>query len=303
MASRKVLILGATGQQGSATISGLLDLPPTTPPIHILALTRDLASPRAKGLVEAHRGSITLVQGDMKDPSYAFASHKDIASVYLFTMPGAEDAVGKSWVDAAVAAGVTQIVLSTVDRGGAEKSWENPTDVRHFFEKHAIELYLRDKAEEVAKKGGILKWTVLRPTAFLDNLKPSMFGKMFAAMWSASPPEKTLQFISTRDLGLFAAKALEDPDGWDRKAIALAGEEMSYTQARETFRRVVGQEMPQAWQILGRGMLWGLPDVGKMFAFFWREGFGADIKELKKIEPELQNFEEWLSESSGWLKQ
>ena len=53
MATRKVLILGATGKQGSAVIDGLLSLPRASPSLELLALTRNPASAKLKSLSEA----------------------------------------------------------------------------------------------------------------------------------------------------------------------------------------------------------------------------------------------------------
>lgn len=306
---RKVLIVGATGKQGGATISALLSLPPTTPPIHILALTRNVTSGGAKSLAESHPGVVTLVKGDLKDAEAVFADNDlapgSVDALFLVTLPGTpEDVIGKAWIDAALARGVKQVVLSTVDRGGEPVSWETPTGVVHFAQKHAIELYLRDKALEAAKAspaGGRVAWTVLRPTAFLDNLNKGIFSWIFNAMWATvRPADKPLQFVSTRDVGRFAARALADPEGWDQKAVSLAGLEMTHAQARETFRRVVGRGMPQAWGIFAKLLFWLVPDVRNMFAWFGTDGYGADIAALRKIEPELQDFEGWLREGSNW---
>jgi nucleoside-diphosphate-sugar epimerase len=304
---RNILIVGATGQQGSATVDALLALPPTSPPIHILALTRNKESAKSKALVAAHPDTVTLIHGDTKDASAAFES-KDLEGIkvdalFLFTLPMTpENVIGRAWIDAAVVEGVSQIVLSTVDRGG-ERSWINPTNVPHFSHKHENEVHLRNKAEEVAKKGGKLYWTILRPAAFLENFNPGFFVGLFIAMWAhTSPPTKALQFIGTRDLGFFAAKAFAAPAEWDQKAISLAGDEITLPQARETFKKVVGKEIPESWNLLARLMLWAITDVGRMFAWFSSDGYGANIAELKAMEPRLQNFEEWLKESK-WVKE
>ncbi|OLN81936.1 NmrA-like family domain-containing protein-like protein 1 [Colletotrichum chlorophyti] len=302
--TRKVLVLGATGKQGGAVVDALLDLPSSSPPLEILALTRNPDSAKVKSLIETAQPkgvTITPVQGDLKDtPAPIFESHPQIDSVFIVTTLGNEDAVGKAWVDAAIDAGTSQVVLTSVDRGGEDKSWTNPTDVPHFYQKHAIELHLRDRADELDKAGRRLRWTILRPSAFLDNANPGMFGKVFAAMWSTLPADRSLQLVSVRDIGLFAAKAIADPEKWDRRAVSLAGEDITYEKAREVFKKVVGSEMPQTYTFLGQGMLWAISDMGKMFEFFKREGYGADIQLLRKEEPRLQNFETWLRESSGW---
>ncbi|WYZ43422.1 hypothetical protein EsH8_VI_001121 [Colletotrichum jinshuiense] len=301
--TRKVLVLGATGKQGSAVVDALLELPASSLPLEILALTRSPDSAKIKSLIDAAQPkgvTITPVQGDLKDsPAQVLTAHPRIDTAFIVTTIGNEDVVGKAWIDGAIDAEANQIVLTSVDRGG-DKSWTNPTDVPHFYQKHAAEVHLRDRADELDKTGRSLRWTILRPTAFFDNANPGMFGKVFAAMWSTLPADRSLQLVSSRDIGLFAARAISDPEKWDRRAVSLAGEDITYEKAREVFKRVVGSEMPQTYTIFGQGLMWAVADVGKMFEFFRREGYGADVQALRKEEPRLQNFETWLKESSGW---
>jgi uncharacterized protein YbjT (DUF2867 family) len=329
MESRKVLIVGALGKQGRATVDELLALKQSSTdsvPIHILALTRNTESKGAKALAAAHPSDVTLVGGDLKDAAAVFAEGspaRGADSLFLFTMPGTpEDKVGRAWVDAAVAAGVRQIVLSTVDRGGDVPD-NTLTGVPHFDQKHSYEVYVREKAAELAaaakakavttaataatttnggpRVGDRLYWTVLRPVAFLDNLDQGIFASVFFAAWATVKPDnKKLQFVSTRDIGRFAARAIADPEQWDGKSISLAGEEMTREEARSTFRRVVGQEPPQAWPVFVWLLFWFLPDVRKMCGWFGSTGFGADIAALRRTEPRMQDFETWLKESSHW---
>ena len=59
-----------------------------------------------------------------------------------------EEAQGKALVDENIKRGVQHFVYASVERGGDERSWENPTDVPHFISKHRIEHYLRDRTAE-----------------------------------------------------------------------------------------------------------------------------------------------------------
>ncbi|KAK8094325.1 hypothetical protein PG997_001010 [Apiospora hydei] len=301
------LIVGATGQQGGAVLTALSKLlseghnNATTPRPKILALTRSAPdSPKAQALTSKYPVlDLTVVQGDTKDPEPIFAAHPDIGSVFLYTMPPDEEAQALPLLDH-----VHHIVLSSVDRGGDAASWENPTEVAHFKSKHEIEVRLRDFCTQKASQK--VKYTILRPVAFMDNLNPgSLFGPVFASMWSTMPAEKPLQLVSVRDIGLFGAKALlagaDGDDGkWSNKAIGLAGQELRFEEAREIFRRVsAGQkEMPQAPWIIGKGVRWVIGEVGTMFRFFEEEGYGVDIDALRMQEPELQDLETWLKESS-----
>ncbi|KAH9241435.1 hypothetical protein K456DRAFT_29877 [Colletotrichum gloeosporioides 23] len=292
----KILVVGATGRTGTATISALLAHP--NPP-QILALTRSPSSPKAQALLTSHP-SITLIQGEPTSPVPIFASHADISAVYLVTVPPADEAQAIPLIDAAIASRVPHIVFTSVDRGGDETSWENPTDVPHFAAKHRVELHLRDTAA-----GTGTRWTVLRPSGFMDQYLPGAgaMGAVMGGLWATMPRDRKLQLVSARDIGVFAARALmEGPDGWGGRAIALAGDEISFAEAEETFEKVVGRAMPQTWTVVGRAVRWAVEDAGRSMDWFEKEGYKADIEKLRELEPGLQTWEMWLRESSGWVK-
>ncbi|KAK5662451.1 hypothetical protein OQA88_8362 [Cercophora sp. LCS_1] len=299
MASQNILIVGATGQQGGSVVKALLSRPPSSPPIHILALTRNTSSPRAQALAKAHKDVIELVQGDSTDPKPIFESRPkgSINAIFIVTTPGKipEEKQAIPLIDAAVEHGVQHIVFSSVDRGGDEKSWTNPTKITHFAQKHNIELYLRDKAE---KEGDKFTWTIIRPVAFLDNWTPGFFASMFSAMICAAlKPTTKLQLVSVHDIGVYGAAALTDPAKWAGRAVGLAGDALTLDEAREKFKKVIGTELPQTWTFLAKFLMWAVRDVGTMFSWFETEGYGADIEARRKELP-TQDFETWLKESS-----
>ena len=87
MAPRKILITGATGQQGGAALQALIANPP--PFDHqILALTRNTSSPKAQAL--SKHASVELISGDLEDCPAIFSSAggpNSIWGVFLVTVP------------------------------------------------------------------------------------------------------------------------------------------------------------------------------------------------------------------------
>ncbi|KAF2963460.1 hypothetical protein GQX73_g10111 [Xylaria multiplex] len=298
---RKFLIVGATGQQGSAVLSELSHLASTSaaPNLKILALTRKASSKNAQSLTQKYGKSLNLelVEGDSKNPEPIFAAHKGIDAVFSYTtMPVAEEeSQAKPLITASAKHGVKHFVFSSVERGGEERSWENPTDVPHFITKHNIELHLRKTSAENPS----MTYTILRPVAFMDNLNPtSGFGPVMAAIWRTMPEDTKLQLISVRDIGIFGAKALVNPEKYAGRAIGLAGDEVTLSDVRSIYRKVAGTQLPQSWTIVGYGVRWMVKEMGRMFGFFEKEGYGVDIQKLRAEEPRLQDFETWLKESS-----
>lgn len=295
--ARDILIVGATGQQGRSVIDTLTASAHCRPAPRILALTRTATSARSQALQVAYP-DIVLVEGDTRNPRPIFATNPDISSVFLVTVPPNDEEQAFPFIEAAVASStkVDHIVFSSVDRGGDLASWSRPTEVPHFAAKHRIELQLRRLCDDAGRR-----WTILRPTGFMDTYNPGFFAKFMAALWAAGMPvDRRMQLISTHDIGIFATKALLNPEQWAGKAVALAGDNLSFSELQDIFRRTVGIELPQTNGVIAQLALWCVKDARTSFEWFRTAGYGADIASLRGLEPGLQGFETWLRESSQW---
>jgi len=192
-ATKAILITGATGKQGGSVLKQLANHS-TASQFTLLAVTRNAESGSAKAIVERYPGTL-LVQGDLNDVPGLFASAKaklkeagkqeqiwGVYSVQISMGPGVttefEVKQGSDLIDESIKERVTQFVYSSVDRGGNEHSFNNPTPIPHFQTKLEIEQHLLEKA---GKNGERMSWTILRPVAFMDNLEPGMKSKVFLA--------------------------------------------------------------------------------------------------------------------------
>ncbi|KAI1857874.1 uncharacterized protein JN550_012949 [Neoarthrinium moseri] len=297
--SRALMITGATGKQGGSVIAALLAAKAN---FQVLAVTRDPSSPSAKRLAEKS-SMITLVEGNLNDVEAIFRNAKKattlpiwgVFSVQTFAMnktgPLIEEKQGRALVDGALRHGVQHFVYSSADRNG-ERSSENPTNVPHFVSKHNIEQHLFREA-----KGTGMGWTVLRPVAFMENFDGGFVGKVFAAAWKITVKSRPLQLVATADIGEFATKVFMDPARYSGKSIALAGDELTYEDMNAVFKQRTGSEVPKTWDFLARLALWLSEELGTMFTFFEKEGFGANVQELKTIHPDLTSFSSWLDKS------
>ncbi|EPE31954.1 NAD(P)-binding Rossmann-fold containing protein [Glarea lozoyensis ATCC 20868] len=294
---KKILITGATGKQGRAVIEALESANGT--PFQILAMTRNANSANAKVL--AAKPNVTVVTGDSTTPIAIFKEHKPIYGVFSVTVLSKvpEDEQAKPLIDAAIENGVEHFVFTSVERGGDVKSDSNPTEIPHFKVKHVIEEYLK---KQIAAKNSNMKWTILRPVAFMDNLTPDFMGKGFASMW-AGIGQKPLQLIATSDIGLFAARAFNDPAKYQGRSISLAGDELNLKDGKKVFKETMGYDMPETFGFVGSGIKLASKEMGSMFSWFKSDGFGVDIQKLKQEEPKLQNFSTWLKNESGFKPQ
>ncbi|KAI0830391.1 NAD(P)-binding protein [Hypoxylon sp. FL0890] len=300
--SRAVLITGATGKQGGAVVNALLK---ANADFEILALTRNSQSASAQRLAQKSP-KIKLVTGNLNEADNIFTKAKEVTKTPIWgvfsvqtPMGGrgsnvqSEEQQGKALVDASLKNDVKHFVYSSVDRGGA-RSDDNPTDIPHFISKHNIEKHLFEKT-----KGGEMNWTVLRPVAFFENLMPGFFGKVFTTSWKINlDKDQKLQLIATSDIGFFAAEAFMKPEEYKNKKISLAGDELTYDQFATIFKEKTGEDLPTTYHFIAAFINWMVKELGYMFRWFHKEGYGADIAALRKIHPELKDFATWLEKES-----
>jgi uncharacterized protein YbjT (DUF2867 family) len=222
-----VLVTGGTGKQGGGAVAALLAANKT----RIRVLTRDPKSPNARRLAQA---GIELASGDLDDPAAVQAALRGVCaafSVQTFEGKGGIEAEGRQGVafaEAVKAAGGVHLVYSSVD--GAERA----SGVPHFESKWHVE-------QHIVRRG--LSATILRPVAFMENFATSGFPLVmfFGMMKATMGATRKLQLVAVSDIGWFAARALESPESYEDRKIAIAGDELSLAEIRAAYKRVVGK--------------------------------------------------------------
>lgn len=299
-----ILITGATGKQGTAAINALLAL---STPFTLLAVTRNTSSAAAQALA-AKSPMVKLVQGNLDDVPSLFSAALQannsnpiwgvfavLTSLGPGVTPASEISQGKALIDEAKKAGVKFFVYSSVERGGDAASWENATPIPHFQTKLVLEKHLRDHAGEMG-------WCVLRPVAFMDNLEPGMKTAVFmAALRNWLGEEKKLQWVATRDVGVFAAMAFEKMDEWKGRAVGIAGDELNMNELGISFRRATGEEAPAAWWGLGSLLTGVVGELRAMIGWFSTGGYRADVDKRRAEHPGLLTMEDWLVKDSKFV--
>ncbi|KAI0405635.1 hypothetical protein F4802DRAFT_606666 [Xylaria palmicola] len=301
--SKAILVTGATGKQGGAVINALLDH--DAKDFTILAVTRDVSGPAAKKLPS----SIKLVQGDLDNVPGIFAEAQYVANQPIWGVYSVQVSMGKgvtsegeirqgkALIDESIKAGVKHFVYSSVERGGDEVSWSNQTPIPHFQTKYHIEHHLRD-ATKPGEAGANMGWTILRPVAFMDNLAPGFETKVFLTALHNWLGDKPVQWVATKDIGVFAAKAFTDPESWNHKAIGLAGDELRFDEMSERFELVTGHPAPETFSMLGSALTFMVPELRVMISWFASDGYRANIEARRADYPGLLSFERWLERES-----
>lgn len=172
----------------------------------------------------------------------------------------------------------------------------------HFVSKHNIKKHLLAATKNTtSNKTDGMKWTVLRPVIFMDNLMPGFGTKFIATGWQMLLGEKPIQLIETKDIGFFAAEALMRPDEFAGRSISLASDELTYKQIDDVFKANLGHGLPLTFPWVMRLLMWLSKEVGNMMRWFAAEGYGANITEVRTEHPEIISLGDWLKQSP-WVK-
>jgi hypothetical protein len=132
----------------------------------------------------------------------------------------------------------------------------------------------------------------------MENFTPGFFGKVFTTSWKTTVKEKPLQLISVGDIGIFGAQAFMNPDQYQNRGVSLAGDELTFNEMAKIFHAKTGKSVPTTFEFVAKGLMAMMKDFGYMFQWFYDVGYGANIPELKKIHPELKDFNTWLEKDS-----
>jgi uncharacterized protein YbjT (DUF2867 family) len=285
-----VLVIGATGQQGSAVTRELLA---RGRPVH--ALVRDPEKPAAQRLRAA---GARLVRGDLDDHDSLRAALSEVTGMFLVltmmtgprvTMAGiaAEERRGTAVAELAKETGIRHLVYSSVSGAQAH------TGVPHLESKGVIERHIA---------GLDLPATVLRPAFFMDNFathtRPVVAGGELVVNL-ALRPETRLQLISTRDIGALAAIAFGAPDAFIGRRLVIAGDARTGPEIAEEFGRATGVQARFRRVPLEEVRAFD-EEVARMFGWLdTGDVERADLDALRALHPGLMTLGAWLSDT-GW---
>jgi len=273
-----VVLTGATGRQGGAVVRALLREGRS-----VRAVTRQPDRPKARALAAA---GAAVVVADMEDPhslDRAFAGAAGVFSVQSFMTSGRDGEVrqGRNVGDAARRARVRHLVYGSAApgrRGTGVKSWESKLDVE-------------DQLRELE-----LPVTVLRPAAFMEVMTDRDFYPA-VGVWHVWPKLASWEFrvpwLACHDLGVIAAQAFADPDGYIGRDLALAAEFRSLGECRSSYAAVTGRpprRVPMPLWLFRRFT----EDTARMWEWLRDNDVDVDPELTRSIHPEAMTVETWL---------
>ena len=129
----------------------------------------------------------------------------------------------------------------------------------------------------------------------MENLKPGFETKVFlTALQNHLGPAKKMQWVSTVDIGKFAAKVFANPEAWRNRAVGIAGDELTMEELLETFGKSVGYPTSTTYWPLGSLLTWAVKELREMIQWFASDGYHANLAARRKDLPEMMTMGEWL---------
>jgi uncharacterized protein YbjT (DUF2867 family) len=284
----KILVVGATGNQGGAVVDHLLSGDYGTHELY--GLTRTLHDQRVQRL--AARG-VHMVEGDLTDRARLEALVQGVDAVFGVTTPfergvDAEREQGFALVEACANAGVSHLVFSSV--AGADRE----TGIPHFESKFAIERRLRESDVSA---------TVLRPVYFVQNFEYGLAADIRDERRLEMPLREgvSLDLLDVSDLGRYAAAAFDDPARFAGETIALAGDSRTLDSMAEVFSDFLGQAVTPIHLRMETYRSVAGPDRSAMYEWFNEEGYDVDPSALEATYGiGLRTLPEYLATSPFW---
>ncbi|ARQ10631.1 NmrA-like family protein [Rhizobium etli] len=267
---RRVLVTGATGQQGGAVARALV-----ARGHRVRAICRRPESDSARRLAAA---GVEVVAGDLDDAASVTQAASGVDTMFLMgnsyeAGTDAETRQGITAANAAKAAGIGHLIYSSVADA------DRKTGIPHFDSKFRVE-------QHIAGLG--VPYTISAPVAFVENtVAPWALDGLRQGVYAAAlPPGRVLQQICLADIGAFVAALAERREQVFGRRFDIAGDELSgEDQVRilsEVLRRPIGyQELPIA------AMRQQSEDAARMYEWFDRTGYDADIASLRRDFPEI----------------
>ena len=282
---RKILVTGATGQQGGALARLLLQ---KKHEVYALIRSTKSESPKAQNL--RNQGA-KLVEADLDKPDSLEQATSGIDSVFLmgtWVEVGTEGEIrrGKMMVDIAKEKKIEHIVYSSVVN--ADKN----TGILAFESKYKVEQHIKNSG---------IPYTIIGPTFFMDNLLSySLAGLQQGQVALPLSPSRILQQSAVENIAEFSALALERRNSFIGKRIDIASDEITGEQAAKVLSNELGHKIRYE-QVPMEQIRQASEDLAVMYEWFERIGTGVDVAALHKQYPEVNwlTFRDWVK-SQNW---
>ncbi|KAI0145171.1 NmrA-like family-domain-containing protein [Xylariaceae sp. FL1272] len=238
--TKLLTVFGATGQQGGAIIDYVLATPSLSSTFFLRGITRDASKKSAIALKD--RG-VEVIEADLNDTSTLTRAVDGSQVVFAVTnfwddpKEGKEIAQGKAIADAAVAAGVHQIIWSSLPNA-SEITKGEVTGMKHFDGKAEVEAYIRTL--DIKSAFVLLGWYMQNHLSLVVPKKNEDGSHTLNMPWG---PEVRLPLIDIRDTGKFITPALLEPERYHQRRFMCATAFYSLREMADAWTEVAGKEV------------------------------------------------------------
>jgi len=279
--TKTIFVTGATGNQGTAVVQKLIEKG-----FKVIGLTRDPDSNKAQSL---KKSGAEVVKGDLNSPDsykdYLNGSYGVFGLMTFIYGVDKELKQGTQLADLAKKNGIKHFLYSSVC--GCDLN----TGIPHWETKHKIEEHIKSIG---------LPYTILRPVSFYQNfLIPQVSSRINKGkLVTPTAANRTMQFISTDDIGPISARIFEQPEIYLGKTLTVGTEQMDMKKVAEIFSDVLGRKV--TYQQLP-GFITRLA-LGKNLhtMFKWCNShdclFIKDIDSVKTEFPEMTRMDQWIKQ-------
>jgi uncharacterized protein YbjT (DUF2867 family) len=303
-----IAVVGSTGAQGGGLVRAITADPGSG--FTARAITRDTGKDKAKALASAGAEVVSADLDNVESLKKAFAGAHGVYAVTNFWEHFSGDkeiAQAKNIAEAAKAAGVTHVIWSTLEDTRKLMSADD-TRMPILQGKYRVP-HFDAKAEADAAFSGLpvtyLVTTFYWDNLYMFNLAPKKDDKGVYS-WTFPMGEAKLPGIAAEDIGKAALGIFRAGSEYIGKTVGIAGESLSFQEMSKKLEKVgiapVQFNAVDANVFRGFGFP-GADEYGNMFQVYrdFEKQVNAlrNIETTRKLNPALQNFDQWLNKNKA----
>jgi uncharacterized protein YbjT (DUF2867 family) len=310
MAAKKIItVFGATGAQGGGLVRAICA--DTNSEFIARAVTRDVNSEKAKGLAKL---GAEVVNGDLSDAASVHKALEGAYGAFFVTFfwahynPEQEKAEAAVFANAAKEAGIKHAIWSTLEdtRELVPLHDDRVPTLREIYKVPHFDA--KGESNRFFREAGV-PTTFFHCSFYWDNLiyfgagpKRNANGKLELTLPIG---DAKMAGIGTDDIGKCAYGVFKNPKAHINEDVGVAGEHLTGQQMADALSKALGEPVTynkipaEVYRSFGFP---GADDLGNMFQIYdeFEEKLNnlRDVKASRELNPELMNFDQWLSRNA-----